>query len=35
MPRLRRRSGWPMPDNSSNCGELNAPTFLWPGAGLP
>src|ERR1700719_3299954 len=27
MPRLRRRSGWPMPDNSSNCGELNAPAL--------
>src|SRR2546428_203818 len=24
MPRLLRRSGWPMPDNSSNCGEWNA-----------
>src|SRR6516164_5414625 len=27
MPRLRRRSGWPMPDSSSNCGELNAPAL--------
>src|SRR5580704_5983307 len=27
MPRLRRRSGWPLPDNSSSCGELTVPAL--------
>src|SRR5438132_1563045 len=27
MPRLRRRSGWPMPDSSKSCGELIVPAL--------
>ena len=27
MPRARRRSGWPMPDSSSNCGEFTDPAL--------